>query len=335
MYSLEPLKITKELILNKHSEEELMERYLGVPVRKGLIKSPLREDTSPTCAFYRNSKGDLIFKDFRGDFHGNFIGVVMYKYKCSWNKALRIIANDLNLIKSYSLEKNEPLLNYTGSKLSQTEPVLIQIEKQEYSEFELKFWNKYGITLETLNKFNVMSCKNVFLNSKLFHSWFKNQLVFGYYGGKKQGIEQWRIYFPNKKKYKFISNWRSIQIQGIKNIPETGDYLVVTKSLKDVMVLHELGIPAIAPISENLFISQSVFDKLKSRFKNIILFYDNDLAGIMNMNKIRKEFKDLKVIFIPRKYKVKDISDYFEKYGNEKTIELINGFKDRIDGKTS
>lgn len=39
-------------------------------------------------------------------------------------------------------------------------------------------------------------------------------------------------------------------------------------------------IPAIAPISENCFLTEAQYAKLKSKFNKIILFYDNDLAGI-------------------------------------------------------
>ena len=66
MYTLEPTKITKKLILSKIREETLMEHYLGIPIKKGIFRSPLRSDSNPTCAFYRNAQGDLIFKDFRG-----------------------------------------------------------------------------------------------------------------------------------------------------------------------------------------------------------------------------------------------------------------------------
>ena len=72
-----------------------------------------------------------------------------------------------------------------------------------------------------------------------------------------------------------------------------GDYVVITKSLKDVMVLYEFNIPAIAPNSETLFISDKQLEKLKSKFKNIIVFYDNDCAGISGMNKIKKNHKKL------------------------------------------
>lgn len=162
----------------------------------------------------------------------------------------------------------------------------------------------------------------------------KNQLVFGYYGGIKAEHEQWRIYFPGRKQCKFISNWKKFQLQGAAQLPKDGgDYVVITKSLKDCMCLYELGIPAVAPISENIFITDAQYKKLQEKFKHIILFYDNDIAGIGNMNKIRKEYPDVHVVYIPRRYQVKDISDFRKKYGKRKTADLINECKQAIDGK--
>ena len=37
---IQPTKITKELILSHISEETLMEHYLGIPVKKGIFRSP-------------------------------------------------------------------------------------------------------------------------------------------------------------------------------------------------------------------------------------------------------------------------------------------------------
>ena len=69
--------ITKEYLLSKNSQETYLTYYLGLPVKKGLFRSPLRQDEKPTCAFYVNKKGDIIFKDFNGSFSGNFINVVI------------------------------------------------------------------------------------------------------------------------------------------------------------------------------------------------------------------------------------------------------------------
>ena len=45
-----------------------------------------------------NSDIRLIFKDFRGDFYGNFVEVVKFKYNLSYHKALAIIANDFGIL---------------------------------------------------------------------------------------------------------------------------------------------------------------------------------------------------------------------------------------------
>lgn len=79
-------------------------------------------------------------------------------------------------------------------------------------------------------------------------------------------------------------------IQGTHMLPKSGEYLVITKSMKDCMVLYELGIPAIAPCSETTFISDSQYRKLKERFDNIVILWDNDLTGIKFANKFRKQY---------------------------------------------
>lgn len=326
-FDLNITKVTKEYLLSKNSQETYLEYYLGIPVKKGLFRSPLREDRTPTCAFYRNKSGDVIFKDFSGKFSGNFISVVMEINKCSYGRALNIIANDFGYKTTKGLIRNKKPISISPRKLEETKPSEIRVEVRPFSEEELNWWKQYGITESILKKFKVFSCKTVFLNDTIFSCSTKSNPSYGYYRGKNDnGIELWRIYYPTRNQYRFISNWSASMIQGAKQLPSSGETLVVTKSMKDVMCLYSLGITAIAPNSENLFISDSQFDKLVRRFTNIVLFYDNDLPGIRNMNKIRKNIGklnyNLKCIWLPRGT-AKDISDFHSKYGREKTIEMI------------
>lgn len=90
------------------------------------------------------------------------------------------------------------------------------------------------------------------------------------------------------------------------------------------MCLYEFGINSIAPNSENTPISDVVIDKLKSRFKRIIYWYDNDNAGKENLNKIKEKHPELEYFYIPEQYEVKDFSDFRKKYGVKKSKELIN-----------
>ena len=321
------LKITKEFLLSKNSEETYMSTYLGIPVKKGLLISPLRDDHKPTASFYRSKKsGDLIFHDFGTGFHGNFIGVVMELNHCSYWKALQIIAEDFNFIEKVT-ERPQIKVRITDTKIDEKLDTLIQIEDRPFTEKELQWWKEFGITENTLYKYKVHSCNSVFLNGNYFCSPTSRSMAFGYYGGIKNGIQLWRIYFPQKKTFRFLSNWDKHFIQGAKQLPNTGEFLCITKSLKDVMLLHELGIPAIAPCSELLFLSDAQLERIKTRFKKIVCLYDNDLPGVTNLRKIRRAHPELDYFIIPRRYKAKDASDFCKLYGFEKTKECAEKLK--------
>lgn len=314
---LNPL-ITKEFLLAKHSEETYMTTYLKLPIRKGLQVSPLRKDKRPTCSFCRSKNGDLMFHDFGTGFHANFIGVVMEIYKCTYKQALRIIAEDFGLVEKLS---DRPAVKIKTSNVTLVEKseTIIQVQPRPFTINELKWWKNFGITPQTLKKYKVCACESIFLNGNYFSSSSSHIPIYGYYCGKKHGQELWRLYFPSKRTFRFLSNVGKEYIQGAKQLPKTGDILVITKSLKDCMLAHELGIPAVAPCSEVLFLSKRQLAHLKARFKTIIVIYDTDLTGIHNLKQIKLNHPDLHTFFIPRKYGVKDISDFFKKYGEEKT----------------
>ena len=324
-FSFKP-KISKELILSRFSEEQLMEYYLHLPVRRGLFRSPLRRDKQPTCSFYRNNSGTLIFKDFATGQHLNVFGVVQEIFKCDYHEALRIIANDMGIVRDRELHRNPGKINESPTKITDKEMSKIQVEVQDFTDLELKWWGKYGITLNILKKFNVYSCKHVFLNGNLLAKSQQHCPIFGYYGKKYQGIELWRCYFPKRTSFRFITNWPSKKIQGYDQLPKEGKLLVITKSMKDCMTLYSCGISAIAPNSENLFVSDNMLNELKSRFKYVVVFYDNDRPGLYNMARIRREHPELVYISIPKQYGSKDISDFYKDHGRKETLNLIKKF---------
>lgn len=327
-----PIILTKELIEKKVSQETLISTYYGVPMQKSLFKAKHRVDHHATVGYYRNKSGRILVKDFGSDYCGDWIYVVMNKFNCSYEKALMIAANDFGIQKYNELPKNP--IKESKIILEEKKEAIIQVEIRPFQQYELDWWAKFGITEKTLNKFRVFSCKNIFLNGNLFHLGTKNQLVFGYYGGIKNGVEKWKIYFPTRRKFRFLSNKDASTLQGAINLPKKGgELLCITKSLKDTMLLYELGIPAIAPNSENIFLSDEQLEKLKTKFSKIFVFYDSDLPGISAMAKIAKQHPELYYLFIPRKYGAKDISDFYKKYGKDKTVQLINETKEYYGAK--
>lgn len=317
-YTFEP-KITKEFLLSKNNEETYMTYYLGIPVKKGLFKSPLRSDNHVTCSFFRGKSGNLYFKDFASGKCLTFEGVVMEKYNCNYSTALKIIANDFGYTHSSTSKKAVKI----QPKFESEKQTFIQAEIKDFSEAELKWWNSFGITKDILNKFKVFSCKTIFLNGNIYAQSAQHSPIYGYYFGKKENVEQWRIYMPKRKEFRFIGNVSTKTIQGYKQLPKNGKLVVITKSMKDCLSLYSLGISAIAPNSETQFVTDKILEELKQRFKYVALLYDNDLTGVRFTNKIRKQHPELIVTMIPRNTGAKDISDYYHMYGRAKTQELI------------
>ncbi len=324
-FTIDP-KITKEFLLSQNSEETYMSYYLGVPIKKGLFKSPLRKDNHNTCSFFRGNSGNLYFKDFATGQCLTFEGVVMAKYNCTYHSALKIIAKDFGYIQNANIKKQEVSEIKIQPKFKSEKETFIQVEIKDFSESELKWWNSFGISEQTLKKYKVYSAKTVFINGKIYAQSTQHSPIYGYYFGKKENIEQWRIYIPKRKEFRFIGNVSTKTIQGYKQLPEKGKLLVITKSMKDSMLLSSLGIPAVAPNSETQFVSEKMLNEFRERFKNIVLLYDSDKTGVKFMNKIRKQHHDLIICMIPRKYEAKDISDFYQKYGRNKTIEGIKEY---------
>ena len=319
-YTFKP-KITKDYILSILSEETIFSYYIGTQIKPGkLYCSRLRMDKKPTCGFYRNKSGTLQYHDFAtGDFF-NCFSYVMKLYSCNYHKALEIIARDFGLSSS---SVNLPSKYYNSEKIEVKKQVSIQVEIKDFTESELKWWESFGVTKNILGKFKIFSCKTVFLNGRVFAQSTQHSPIYGYYFGKKENIEQWRIYMPKDKNCKFIGNVPTKTIQGYKQLAKSGKLLVITKSMKDTMCLYSLGISSISPNSETQFISDKMLKEIKQRFKYIVIFYDNDLPGIQNMRKLKKLYPELIYFWIPRKYEAKDISDFYHKYGRKKTVEFI------------
>lgn len=332
MFELEP-KITKEFILSKLSQEEIYEFY-GVPVKKGLFCSPtiIRSDKNPTCSFYKNKKGDLIYKDFAGPTF-NIFSLVMFLFNCSYYKALRIIANDFGLFCFPKMEKNLAKIEYSGTIIKETQQTKIEVEIQEFTKKELDWWNSFGISLKTLNKFKVYSIKSVFLNGYYHTSSSETTPIYGYYGGiNSEDNELWRLYFPTKRKFRFLNNWSATLYQGSKQLPKEGKHCLITKSLKDVMLLHEFGFISIAPVSENIVISESKYSKLEEKFNSVFLLFDNDYAGVRSANKYKKQYLNCRCIFIRRNYS-KDISDLYKKISRNQFWEVVKELNEIISNK--
>ena len=135
-YSLEPIELSKELILSRISEEEILSFY-GIPIQKGLFCSKLRHDVKPTVSCFRNKKGRLIIHDFGDGSYYDCFSYVQALFQVSYYMALNIIANDFGIIKKIKLTKNKAKIEYHGEKVEEKSTARINVEIRDFDEKDL------------------------------------------------------------------------------------------------------------------------------------------------------------------------------------------------------
>lgn len=285
--------------------------------------SEVRKDSSPTCCIgkYGNK---LLYRDFSEPNSLDCFAYIQLKYGVNFQESLEMINMDfnLNLISFKKIIRNTTLASKTNFNIEKAQkmPTEIKVKIRKWNKHDRRYWNnKYEFNIKDLKKFNIYPLDGFWMNNRYFKAGYN---TYGYYFGKlKDNRNAWKIYQPNDTKGgKWFSNTTEEIFQGFNQLPLFGDILIITKSLKDVVVLYKLGINAIAPQGESIIITYELVKSLKKRFKTIFVLYDNDKAGIIATNKIVKTH-NLIAFYMPSI--VKDASDFVEAYGYDKLSNYL------------
>lgn len=294
-----------------------------------IFKSELRKDKNPTCSICRI--GDkLIYRDFSETRRLDCFDYIQDKYSVSFMQALEMVNQDfnLNLISGQKLSGSRGVLakksNFNIDDVLE-QVVDIRVRTRQLNIKDKEYWNgRFDISSKALHKFRIYPLEGYFINGVYTAC---GSHVYGYYFGiLPDGREAWKIYQPYAdKKLKWRSNCPENVIQGYNQLKATGDYLIITKSLKDVVLLDDLGFNAIAPQAETNSISIELVLELRKRFTKVLLLYDNDVPGIKAAESISEQH-DLPIFYMPEG--TKDASDFTELYGKEQLLAYINGIYD-------
>jgi len=151
-----------------------------------------------------------------------------------------------------------------------------------------------------------------------------------------------KIYSPLnvKDKGKWGGDAKEYDIQGLEQLNFLTDTLIITKSMKDVMVLYNMGYEAISFNGEGYRLKNLNKSQLKDlvnilkNYKYIYILYDDDPAGNLGADRLMSNLYFLKIkheldlsilrITIKSENGVKDISDMFLHHGETTTIDFIN-----------
>tara|TARA_R110002012_G_scaffold1455_10_gene6182 strand:+ start:1114 stop:2106 length:993 start_codon:yes stop_codon:yes gene_type:complete len=314
-----------DVILGKISEYDIFVYYC--PSFKELGKkfnSDLRQDKSPTV-YITPYNGKLLYKDFGNPDHTfDCFNYVKYKYNCSFIDALRIIDCDFNLGLSPNIVGRQftmGIMAYRQNKVPSftKEATIIQKKKRPWNKEDAKFWSKYLVSKKILIKFAVEPISHFWVNNNRFTC---KSITYAF-----KFKNRYKIYSPYEDKNKWLSNTNKTDVQGYNQLPNKGERLIITSSLKDVMCLHAAGYNAIAMQSEMQIPSEKLISELNTRFNTIELLYDNDFEKLDNPGQaMAKKICDLygfKNICLPRTFESKDPSDLVSRVGGFNELKII------------
>ena len=313
-----------DVILGKITEYDIFVYYC--PNFKALGKkfnSDLREDNSPTVSIIPYN-GKLLYKDFGNADHAfDCFNYVKYKYNCSFIAALRIIDCDFNLKLSSNNEAKEFTMGIMGYR--QTTPkftkslVIIRKKKRQWNKQDANFWGKYLVSKKTLSMFAVEPISHFWVNETRFTC---KSVSYAF-----KFKNRYKIYSPYESINKWLSNTKKADVQGFNQLPKSGNRLIITSSLKDVMCLYSAGYHSIAMQSEMQIPDEKLISELKKRFNTIDILYDNDFDKERNPGQtMAKKICDLygfNNICIPSELKAKDPSDLVSEVGNFNELKNI------------
>lgn len=308
-----PDNITLDWILSKVTEYDIYAKYIG-QFKVGMIyNSPFRKDKNPSFGIYYSKRTkQLLFKDHGTGECGNVIKFVsLFTGKTEYNDILSDIVDKLNITNNTKLVSSKQYIQPTET--------VIGVVRQEFTDVDINYWKQFNISINTLKKFNVNSIKYYLCNGIVKGTYKRENPMYAY-----KVYNNFKIYRPLADKYtKWRNNLTDYDIQGYEQLPQKGDILFITKSMKDVMCLHEMGYPAVSPSSESTFPPKDVLEQLKTRFKRIIILFDRDTAGVKRSRKLSRE-TGLEAMFINKKFKAKDVSDAVKANSFEEIKNWLN-----------
>ena len=321
-------ELTTHKILSLISEQRLWLHYSGInPQCPRSYKSPLRVDPVPSFSMHRGSNGKIQGKDHGGTFMGDIFDYIQFVHKITFKDALVKVNRDFNL----GLSEIVQIGGYNAhsrpiecpSCLPIVRPLSIyQSDIRRSNWADIEYWLSYGITADTLTKYDV-NCVNVlYYNGLCVYTYQPSDPCYRYmfFSGNSKYYRPWA-----PKYLKFRGNIdNSIDVQGYKqlNIKKgiyEGGTIVLTKSLKDVMLLSEYKIHAVAIHGEQHTFNNLFIEHLKRHYTKLYSLYDPDEAG-MNGARVLYELYDIEPRF---PIGAKDITDMYKEGRLKEVKELI------------
>ena len=315
-------------------------------VLKRNFRNPLYDDHKASCNIYFDVKLQCYrMKDFGNDFYSGdcfwFAAMMLgLDVRSEFPKVLASIIRDLQLnlriddkqtpaphpMRKYKNLHNEKKEN-KGMTETENDKKWYKCYEQVFQTSELSYWQKYGITTKTLQRYNVKSLvryealSNQGKTYTLLSS--QDEPMFCYMMG-----DFVKVYRPfSKLRFVYGGEKREDYIFGFEQLPNKGDMLFITGGEKDVLSLSAHHFHAICFNSETATIPENVIESLQLRFRHIIILYDTDETGVREAQRQVDQLSQYNVLtlLLPLQgiKSEKDISDFFALGRKEEELRVL------------
>lgn len=319
------ITLDKFEILKRVSQKDIFEMVFEEVDLQGYYTNPIRID-SLAGAFFKWHGDKLWFCDFADTKTArDCFEMIKDMYKINFYQALSYINQHFKL----GLAETDNFV--IPSKIIVEEKIIthakpanhITFRSKNFDKHHRKYWQSYEITKSQLIEDNTSAT-----------IWYR------FWSDKKQDwviirpmasevtytIDQWQGHVKicrarhREKLGKWITNCTKNDIGGINNLSFSGNTLIITKSYKDWRVLINQGLNAIWFQNEGMFPDKDKLEAICMTFTNIVIWFDNDKAGIAASEKLHTLIKSfhssVNTIHLPitcLNNKIKDPSDCIQK----------------------
>lgn len=296
---------------------------------KKRFKNPFYQDTKASCFIYYDRKLERYYMKDHGDptYSGDcfwLVGLVkQVDYKTNFPEILRIINHDMGL----GLDMKDPALAAVPTRMPQYKQVQatslptktkgrkFELKSRDMTDREFAFWKQYGITSEVLERYGVVAIASYTTtgdNGTYTIRSMPDRFAFGY-----TMADSVKIYRPqDKNRFLYGGNKSCNYCFGLKQLPTSGDMVIITGGEKDVMTLVSHGFNAVCFNSETADFPKRVMTLLNERFRHIIVMYDCDETGKTAMQRQSEAWESMRLITITLPLagtkEDKDVSDFFK-----------------------
>jgi hypothetical protein len=271
----------------------IFEHYFGpIEIGKNYV-SFFRDEKRASTSFFISDHDTLVYRDFTTGDTYDCVQFVARLFGCSYYKAVNQIAIDFGLLPGKRSSEKPAVIKQISEKQVRERKQFV-IELIPFAKHHLDFWAQYDITQAELVKYGIKAVGDLQIGD--FKVPYDLRFFYPFKGEKDE--RYYKLYTPYSFDYKWLSSVPLNIPFGVADLPYESDTLIITKSVKDCLVLRKFFTDVIGLQNEGRgSLTPKLIAYLKTKYKHIYVWLDCDRTGIKAANYFRTTY-GFKPVFV-------------------------------------